>query len=590
MDKTKFDFSGYATKYNIKCTDGRTIKANAFKHMDGQIVPLVYMHQHSDLDAVLGNAKLEHREDGLYAYGSLNNTPEAIRAKELIKHGDIRRFSIAANSLKQDDRKNVLHGVIREVSLVLSGANPGAVIDNLAFSHSDGTIDIDEEEAVIHSGLEFVVEVEEELKHVDAGKEQKMDKTVKEVFESLSEEQKQVVYFLIGQAAEGAGDGEEAEQSDLGGNGMKKNLFDGSTLEVNNDIALVHSALRNASKSAFQNKGSLKDYFISEAERMGLIHSDEADLEHAGTYGIDNIDFLFPDARTINPTPDFISRDMGWVEKVVGAAHHSPFSRIKSIHANITEDEARAKGYIKGGLKKEEVFGLLKRTTTPQTVYKKQKLDRDDVIDIVDFDVVLWMKGEMKLMLREELGRAILIGDGRDVASEDKINETNIRPIYTDADLYTIKYAVPFETTDKDLIDHVVLSQDEYKGSGNGTLFTTKKLVTRWMLAKDSLGRRLYPTKAELAAAMAVDSIVEVPVMEGVKRTVVDKEKELIGIVLNMKDYNIGADKGGEVNMFDDFDIDYNQMKYLLETRVSGALTVPYSAIVIERDPAVLGG
>ena len=589
MKKAKFDFSGWATKYNIKCTDGRTIKNDAFKHMDGQTVPLVYMHQHSDLDAILGNVLLEHRSgEGLYAYGSLNNTQEALRAKELLKHGDIKRFSIAANSLKQDDKRNVLHGVVREVSLVLSGANPGAVIDNLAFSHSDGTIDIDEEEAVIHSGLDFTIEVEETINHSDDGKGKNVEKTVKEVFDSLSEEQKNVVYFLIGQAAEG--DGDDVEQSDLGGNGMKKNLFDGSALEVNNDIALVHSALRNASKSAFQNKGSLKDYFIGEAERMGLIHSDGDDLEHAGTYGIDNIDFLFPDARTINPTPDFISRDMGWVEKVVGAAHHSPFSRIKSIHANITEDEARAKGYIKGGLKKEEVFGLLKRTTTPQTVYKKQKLDRDDVIDIVDFDVVLWMKGEMKLMLREELGRAILIGDGRDVASEDKINETNIRPIYTDADLYTIKYAVPFETTDKDLIDHIVMSQDEYKGSGNVTLFTTKKLVTRWMLAKDSLGRRLYPTKAELAAAMAVDSIVEVPVMQDVKRTVGDKEKSLIGIILNMKDYNIGADKGGEVNMFDDFDIDYNQMKYLLETRVSGALTVPYSAIVIERDPEVVGG
>ena len=589
--KTKFDFSGYATKYNVKCTDGRTIRSNAFKHMDGQVVPLVYMHQHSDLDAVLGHARLEHREnDGLYAYGSLNNTPEALKAKELLQHGDIRRFSIAANSLKQDDKKNVLHGVIREVSLVLSGANPGAVIDNIAFAHSDGSIDIDEEEAIIHSGLELVIEVEDDLKHSGDGKDGKVEKTIKDVYNTMTEEQKDVVAYLVAEALGDEDDEEEVEQTDLGGNGMKKNLFDGSALEASNDVALVHSALKNASKSAFQNKGSLKEYFIDEVTRMGLVHSDESDLEHAGTYGIDNIDYLFPDARTITNTPDFISRDMGWVEKVVGAAHHSPFSRIKSIHANITEDEARAKGYLKGNKKKEEVFGLLKRTTTPQTVYKKQKLDRDDVIDIVDFDVVLWMKGEMKLMLREELGRAILIGDGRDVASEDKINETNIRPIYTDADLYTIKYAVPFETTDKDLIDHIVMSQDEYKGSGNVTLFTTKKLVTRWMLAKDSVGRRLYPTKAELAAAMAVDSIVEVPVMQDVKRTVVDKEKSLIGIILNMKDYNIGADKGGEVNMFDDFDIDYNQMKYLLETRVSGALTVPYSAIVIERDPAVVGG
>ena len=563
----KFDFSGYATKNDLKCTDGRTIRQDAFKHNDGQTVPLVWQHMHNEPNNILGYAVLENRKDGVYAYGKFNDTDAGINAKKLVQHGDITALSIYANQLKQQGN-SVIHGAIREVSLVLTGANPGAYIDNLSFSHSDGSVEESETDAIIYTGLNFSQEKEEEIEHVDK------NKTVKEVFDSLTEEQKNVVYFMLGSALEedAADEDEDVEHSDDGGTKMKKNVFDSKDETTEN--VLSHADLQTIFADTKNYNGSLKASFMA----------------HAGTYGIDDIDFLFPDAQTLAKTPDFISREMGWVSGVLAKTHKSPFSRIKSIHADITEAEARALGYIKGNLKKEEVFKLLKRVTTPTTIYKKQKLDRDDMIDITDLDVVAWMKMEMRMMLDEELARVILVGDGRDALSADKINEENIRPILKDDNLYAHHVALANDIATKDLIDELVKARKEYKGSGNPVFYTTTDQLTDMLLLKDTLGRRLYSTKAELASAIMVSEIVEVPVLDGVTRTAADeKVMSLVGIIVNLQDYNIGADKGGAVSMFDDFDIDYNQYKYLMETRCSGALIKPKSALVIEKLPVVAG-
>ena len=576
----KYDFSGYATKNDLKCSDGRTIRKDAFKHADGQIVPLVWQHMHNEATNILGHALLENREDGVYTYGVFNDTEAGQNAKKLVQHGDIKALSIYANQLKEQSG-NVLHGMIREVSLVLTGANPGAFIDNLTFAHGDGEFETDATEAIIYTGLDLSLEHAEEPSS-------KTEKTVAEVFDTLNEEQKNVVYAMLADALgeesddveeeedveHSEGDDHSIEHSDDGGTKMKKNVFEKE--EKKETAVLSHSDFEQIVKASMTSyNGSLK----------------AAVLAHAGTYGIDNIDFLFPDAQTLAKTPDFISREMGWVSGVLAKTRKSPFSRIKSVHADITEPEARALGYIKGNLKKEEVFKLLKRVTTPTTIYKKQKLDRDDMIDITDLDVVAWMKSEMRMMLDEELARVILVGDGRDTLSTDKINEDNIRPIFSDADLYAHHVALANDIATKDLIDELVKARKEYKGSGNPVLYTTTDQLTDMLLLKDTLGRRLYPTKAELASAIMVSDIVEVPVLDGVTRVRTEDSKvmSLVGIIVNLQDYNLGADKGGQVSMFDDFDIDYNQYKYLMETRCSGALIKPKSALVIEKLPVVAG-
>lgn len=588
----KYDFSGWATRNDLKCSDGRTIRKDAFAHNDGQTVPLVWNHQHNDPLNVLGHALLENRNEGVYTYCTFNETESGQAAKQLVEHGDVVALSIYANKLKQQGG-NVLHGVIREVSLVLAGANPGAYIDSV-IAHGEES----EEEAVVftgedievhHTDAEEIQETEgeqkvenEEIKHAEeqtadtqatenkeesAGSE---EKTVQEVFDTLTEEQKNVVYAIIGQAVEDAENQNNNENE--GENNMKHNVFENETqdetlIHKDNGEALTHSEMNEIFAEA-KRSGSLKDAVLA--------------------HGITDIDYLFPEAKYVTEAPGVISRDTTWVSDFMGKVHKSPFSRIKSMFANLTEDEARAKGYIKGNLKKEQVFGLLKRSTTPTTIYKKQKLDRDDVIDITDFDVVSFIKTEMREMLNEEIARACLVGDGRPSSSDDKINELNIRPIWTDEELYTIQKDVEVaadadaDTIAKAFIRAAVKARKEYKGSGNPTLYTTEDVLTDCLLMEDKTGRVIYDTVAKLATALRVKDIVTVEVMENQTRTVDGKVKSLMAIIVNPKDYNIGADKGGAVNMFDDFDIDYNQQKYLIETRCSGALVKPYSAIALE--------
>ena len=577
-------FSGWATRNNLTCGDGRVIRKDAFKDNDGKKVSLVWNHEHNDPLAVLGHAFLENREDGVYAYGYFNDSEAGQAAEKLVHNGDVSSLSIWANKLKQNTLPNgckeVVHGEIRELSLVLAGANPGAYID-CVMAHSD---DADEdsiselyagynENIVIHSAES---NEKEENEMADDIKKTDGEETVEDVFNTLTEKQKTVVYAMIGQIMEdnGINDDDDDENNDEMGHSegddyMKRNVFDNDEQQ---DEVLSHAAMET---------------IIGDAKRFGSLK--ESFLAHADEYGIEQIDYLFPEAKTLNNPPEFIKRDTGWVSTVMGAVHHTPFSRIKSVFANITEDEARAKGYIKGNLKKEEVFSLLKRTTTPTTIYKKQKLDRDDVIDITDFDVVAWLKSEMRIMLDEEIARAILIGDGRLSSSDDKINESNIRPVVSDAELYTIrqKVSVAANATDDDkakaMIKAAVKARKNYKGSGNPTFFTTEDWLTNALLLEDTQGHRLYKNDSEVAAAMRVSKIVTVPVMEGVKGP---EGGDLIGIIVNLADYNVGADKGGAVNMFDDFDIDYNQQMYLIETRCSGALIKPYSAIELELDVA----
>ena len=588
----KYDFSGWATRNDLKCSDGRTIRKDAFAHNDGQTVPLVWNHQHNDPLNVLGHALLENRNEGVYTYCTFNETESGQAAKQLVEHGDVVALSIYANKLIQQGG-NVTHGVIREVSLVLAGANPGAYIDSV-IAHGEES----EEEAVVftgedievhHTDAEEIQETEgeqkvenEEIKHADEqavdtqateNKEESTgseEKTVQEVFDTLTEEQKNVVYAIIGQAVEDAENQNNNENE--GENNMKHNVFENETqdetlIHKDNGEALTHSEMNEIFAEA-KRSGSLKDAVLA--------------------HGITDIDYLFPEAKYVTEAPGVISRDTTWVSDFMGKVHKSPFSRIKSMFANLTEDEARAKGYIKGNLKKEQVFGLLKRSTTPTTIYKKQKLDRDDVIDITDFDVVSFIKTEMREMLNEEIARACLVGDGRPSSSDDKINELNIRPIWTDEELYTIQKDVEVtadadaDTIAKAFIRAAVKARKEYKGSGNPTLYTTEDVLTDCLLMEDKTGRVIYDTVAKLATALRVKDIVTVEVMENQTRTVDGKVKSLMAIIVNPKDYNIGADKGGAVNMFDDFDIDYNQQKYLIETRCSGALVKPYSAIALE--------
>ena len=605
--KKTYDFSGYATKVGIKCSDGRTILQDAFAHCDGKKVPLVYQHLHNDPKNVLGHAVLENRPDGVYAYCSLNNTEAGKTAKALVQHGDISALSIYANSLVQKS-SNVIHGVIREVSLVLSGANPEAYIDNLAFEHSDGSITTDESEAficvgaIIHDGIE-IPEVsdnqdssEESISHADDKKDPEDQKTVGEVFDTLNEEQKTVVYTMIAQALETQDDEDEDEDEDVkhsnikGDETMKKNIFDKDSagMEVR---GLSRADLRAIFNDARQSQSTLKNAFLAHGYESisdalaDYEHQDEV-LAHAATYGIDNIGYLFPDARTTTNTPQFIKRDTEWVSKVFGAAKHVPFSRIKTVLADITADEARARGYIKGNEKADEVITLLKRTTDPQTVYKKQKLDRDDIIDITDFDVVVWLRMEMRMMLEEEIARAQLVGDGRLSSSDDKIKEDKIRPIATDDPIYTIEIQIPVVATTAQMIDEIIKGRKQYKGTGTPAFYTTPDVNGDMLLLKDTTGRRLYNTEADLAAGIRAREIIEVPVMENkvvvlTPATVSETglQKRLVGISVNMTDYSLGADKGGSISMFDDFDIDFNQFKYLIETRCSGALTMPHSAI-----------
>lgn len=596
----KYDFHGWATRNDLKCSDGRVIRRDAFKNCDGKIVPLVWNHRHDDPSNVLGHALLKNQEDGVYAYCTFNESEAGKAAKLLVEHGDISALSIFANQLKQEG-SNVLHGDIKEVSLVLAGANPGASICNVV-RHGEMV----EDEADIYTGEDFILEhnsmndfTEEQLAALKGPKgpkgdigpkgpkgdslkeEDKMannEETVRDVFETLTEKQKTVVYALIGQALEDAQDNDEED----GGENMKHNVFD----NVDPETTMIHADDMQAILADARRTGSMREAVENFAQDRGC---DSNSLFHAD-YGIENVGYLFPDDRSVTNEPIFVSRNMDWVSKLMNNIRHTPFSRIKSLFANITEDDARAKGYIKGNLKKEEVFTLLKRSTSPTTVYKKQKMDRDDVVDIVDLDVVAWIKKEMRIMLDEELARAILVGDGRVSSSDDKIDPIHIRPIWTDDDFYTIKQTVSVASSDnestiaKNFIKQCIKARKNYKGSGNPTLYTTEDMLTDMLLLEDTTGRVIYESATKLATTLRVKEIVTVPVMENLTRTDDNsKVHTLLGIIVNPNDYTIGADKGGAVNMFDDFDIDYNQQKYLIETRCSGALTLPYSAIAVEK-------
>lgn len=666
-----FDFSGWVTRNDLKCTDGRTIRKDAFKHNDGNTVPLVWQHIHNDPMNVLGHVLLENKEEGVYGYGSFNDTEAAKHAKELVSNGDITALSIYANRLKQKGG-DVLHGEIREVSLVLTGANPGAFIDVPVLAHSGEEI---EDEAIIYTGEELVLshaddskeenekseetvqdvldtldekqkevvysllamalqenktEKKEKIEHADqeedteeieessgktvgeiydtltekqkkvvniivgqalsgddeedeemshADDEVEEGETIGDVFDSLSDEQKDMVYVLVGQALEDKESGKrtgrrKVEHSEGGDTDMKYNVFDRTNDTEQNNAELMHAAFNDILKDA-KKCGSFKEAFEAFTDEMA--HAEEGP---GVSYGIKDLDFLFPDAKQVGDI-EYVKREMDWVQKILSSVHRSPFARIKTLAADITADEARAKGYIKGNRKKEEVFTLLKRTTSPTTIYKKQKMDRDDIIDITDFDVIAWLKAEMRMMLDEEIARAILVGDGRSTSDDDKIPEINIRPIYSDESLFTVRVDVAGATEAdqaKNFITACIKNRKQYKGSGNPTLFVTEDMLTEMLLLEDGIGHKLYKTEGELATALRVKEIVSVPVMEGMSKD----GKALAGIVVNLSDYNVGADKGGAVEMFDDFDIDYNQQKYLIETRCSGALVKPFSAIVLE--------
>ena len=618
------DFQGWASKNNLLCTDGRVIRENAFAHQNGAVVPLVWNHRHDTPSAIIGKATLVNKPDGVYCYGLFNNTKFGKMCKELVAHGDVTSLSILANQLKQKGH-DVMHGMIREVSLVLAGANPQAFIEDMDLAHGEdaeyeariypqepiichGDDDFEEEEPentpaeenpegnptnesepesdptpANQNGEENPVEnnpaTNPELQHADGSEE-----TIQDVIDSMNEKQKNVMYYLVATARE-----ENKEDSTMAHNAFESGANTTAQL-TREDFALLAKEAKACS--------SLKEAVLAHMDDMeGLSDA----LMHAD-YGIENIEYLFPDDRNVTRQPQFIQRDMSWVSSVMSGVHHVPFSRIKSVFADITADEARAKGYLKSKLKKEEVFTLLKRSTTPQTIYKKQKLDRDDIIDIVDFDVVAWLKSEMRMMLNEEIARAILVSDGRSTASDDKIKEDNIRPIWTDADLYTIKVGIASVTYNdddklaKEFIRQCIKSRKDYKGSGNPALYTTEEMLTNMLLLEDGIGHRLYKTEEELRTALRVSKIVTVPVMEGLTREVTHEADSkaythsLMGIIVNLTDYTVGADKGGAVSMFDDFDIDYNQQKYLMETRCSGALTKPYSAITIESYAVKAGG
>lgn len=568
----KYDFSGYATRNGIRCSDGRTIMKDAFIENDGTTVPLVWQHDHSDPSNILGHCKLENRPDGVYAFGVFNDTPAARDAKMAVRHGDINAMSIYANHVKQESGL-VQHGNIREVSLVLSGANPGAFIDNVTIAHGDEVATLDDE-VIIFSGQEFAhADSKEETKEKEAPMAEETtgikknkseeDMTVQDVLDTLTPIQQKVVYALIGMAAEG-NSGEEVEQSE-GDYGMYNAFESNEDTEIRHADEFVHEEL---------------DAVFADARRNGRL-SDSV-ISHAQNYGITNIDVLFPDAQAIRNTPDFYGRRTEWVNSVLNNTQHVPFSRIKSMYADITADEARARGYTldrnNNKRKVEEVFNVLKRVTTPQTVYKKQKLDRDDIIDITSFDVVAWLKQEMRIMLDEEIARAVLVGDGRPVSDESKIRTDSIRPIAFDDDVYTIKVEVADVNDVTAMIDQVTQAQVNYRGSGSPTFFASPSLVAKMMTQRDQLNHRLYSTRNDLASELSVSNIVDVPILDTATS---EDGKPVLGIIGNLKDYTIGADRGGNVSMFDDFDIDFNQQKYLMETRCSGAITLPKSFIAI---------
>lgn len=607
-----YDFSGWATRFDRLCSDGRTIRDGAFDDDDGKQVPLIWQHDHNSPDMVLGHALLEKRPgEGMYAYCSFNDSEFAQAAKEDVRHGDVTSLSIHANRLKQSSKGDVLHGCIREVSLVLTGANPEARIDVPVILHMD---DSEIDDAIIFSGEDIVDR--DGLMHADEKEDSKMadekanGKTIEDVWKTLNEEQQTMVYAMLAMAT--SDEGESASQSDSeededvlehsdyddyyeGGNDMRRNVFEQDTAYTRPQYELTHADFEEIVQGA-RRTGSMRDSFreFIQDKCDELMHSADVERGELGdaTYGIADIDWLFPEAHVLDNPPEWIKRDTGWVTEVMSTVHHTPFSRIKSRFADITEDEARAKGYTKGNRKTEEVFTLLKRTTTPCTVYKKQKLDRDDKIDITDFDVVAWLKSEMRLMLDEELARAYLVGDGRNALSNDKIDEDHIRPIWTDDDLFTIHYTIEVaadadeDTVANDTIRAAIKSRKDYKGSGNPVMFMDEAKIIDMLLLEDGIGNRKYKTRDELATACGVRKIVPVPIFENLSRTVVvdgqEQTRDLVGIIVNMGDYNVGADKGGAVEMFEDFDIDYNQEKYLIETRCSGALTKPYSAIALE--------
>lgn len=565
-----YDFCGWATKNDLQCSDGRIIRRDAFKHNDGQKVPLVWNHDHTDPYRVVGHALLENRDEGVYTYGYFNDTDLGNTAKIYVQHGDINQLSIYANQLKQQG-PNVMHGNIREVSLVLAGANPGAYIESV-IAHDDES----DEEAVIYTGENISLSHAEGVKEEPKPMAESSEKTVKDVFDTLTEEQKTVVYALIGKALEGDdnedNENDENDEMEQGDEDMKHNVFDTDTNQK--DEALAHSEILNDIVADAKRYGSLKESF----------------LQHAAANNITNYNYLLPEPKSLNTPPEWIKEDDSWVAKVMRSVHHTPFSRVKSMFATLDETEARARGYIKGNMKKDLALSVLKRTTSPTTVYIKMKMDRDDIVDITDFDVVAWQRAEMRGQLDRELARAMLLGDGRELSSDDKINEQNIRPVLKDDDMYTIKYTVKSgqdykvttnsasdnDSVAKGVIRAAIKSRKEYKGSGNPTFFTTEDLLTELLLIEDQNGRRIYDSINTLATAMRVKEIVTVPEMES--------HTDIYGIIVNMADYTTGADKGGSVSMFDDFDIDYNQMKYLMETRMSGALTKPYSAIVLKKE------
>lgn len=571
MAEELFDFGGYATRNDLRCADGRTIRKNAFKDCDGQTVPLVWQHRHNEPSNILGHAVLENREDGVYTYGTFNDTPAGRNARSLVEHGDISSLSIYANGLTQKGG-DVLHGFIREVSLVLAGANPGAYIDYLSMEHSDGD-DFEDGEAVIYNDDE-----ELELAHADDHDEENdeedpdmAERTLEDVLGTLTEEQMNAVAYVVGQAVDEATGGDEEDEE------MSHNLFENEP----EGTYLTHADIDQIFDDA-KRIGSLREAVKQHEENGVLQHAVYDTNSNTVTYGIADIDSLFPEYKELNTPPEFIKRDMTWVDKVMAKVHHIPVSRVKTSFANITMEEARARGYIKGDKKINEVFTLLRRTTDPTTVYKHQQFDRDDTIDITDFSVVAWVKTEMRMMLNEELARAFLIGDGRLTSDRSHIDENHIRPIWKDDDLFTLKYGVAqgsdAAATAKNFIRKAVKARKDYKGSGNPTLYTTEDWLTEMLLLEDQIGHRLYKTEAELATAMRVSEIVTVPVMEGQSRN----GHALMGIIVNLADYDVGADKGGSVEMFDDFDIDYNQLKYLIETRCSGGLVKPFSAMVFE--------
>ena len=570
-----YDFCGWATKNDLQCSDGRIIRRDAFKHNDGQKVPLVWNHDHTDPYRVVGHALLENRDEGVYTYGYFNDTDLGNTAKIYVQHGDINQLSIYANQLKQQG-PNVMHGNIREVSLVLAGANPGAYIESV-IAHDDES----DEEAVIYTGENISLSHAEGLKEETKSMAESSEKTVKDVFDTLTEDQKNLFYTLIGKALEGDGnednENDENDEMEQGDEDMKHNVFDTDTNQK--DEALAHSEILNDIVADAKRYGSLKESF----------------LQHAAANNITNYNYLLPEPKSLNTPPEWIKEDDSWVAKVMRSVHHTPFSRVKSMFATLDETEARARGYIKGNMKKDMALSVLKRTTSPTTVYIKMKMDRDDIVDITDFDVVAWQRAEMRGQLDRELARAMLLGDGRELSSDDKINEQNIRPVLKDDDMYTIKYTVKSgqdykvttnsasdnDSVAKGVIRAAIKSRKEYKGSGNPTFFTTEDLLTELLLIEDQNGRRIYDSINTLATAMRVKEIVTVPEMES--------HTDIYGIIVNMADYTTGADKGGAVNMFDDFDIDYNQMKYLMETRMSGALTKPYSAIVLKKEAGGAG-